>query len=86
MKPKRYPIAKNGDRFTPIMRGYKVACCDCGLVHRFDFDVIEQTTPERGGRWKGRKPKNHKRLRVALTVHRDNRATGQIRRWRKAKA
>ena len=24
----------------PIKRGYKMVCCDCGLVHRMDFDHI----------------------------------------------
>jgi hypothetical protein len=23
----------------PVLRGYKLACCDCGLVHRMDFRV-----------------------------------------------
>ena len=23
----------------PIRRGYKMACCDCGLVHRMDFRI-----------------------------------------------
>jgi len=23
----------------PIRRGYKMACCDCGLVHKLDFRV-----------------------------------------------
>lgn len=24
----------------PIMKGYKIACCDCGLVHKFEFKII----------------------------------------------
>jgi hypothetical protein len=26
---------------TPIMRGYLMACCDCGLVHEIDFKALE---------------------------------------------
>jgi hypothetical protein len=25
----------------PIRRGYKMACCDCGLVHTMDFRIYE---------------------------------------------
>jgi hypothetical protein len=24
----------------PVRRGYLMACCDCGLVHRLDFRVV----------------------------------------------
>lgn len=24
----------------PIRRGYRMACCDCGLVHEIDFAII----------------------------------------------
>ena len=26
---------------TPVMDGYKMACCDCGLVHVLDFAVVD---------------------------------------------
>lgn len=26
----------------PIRRGYKMCCCDCGLVHDVDFRVIKR--------------------------------------------
>ena len=25
----------------PVKRGYLMACCDCGLVHRMDFRVVD---------------------------------------------
>ena len=27
---------------TPIMGGYLLQCCDCGLVHKMDFRVIKR--------------------------------------------
>lgn len=30
-----------GDWIRPVPRGYKAACCDCGLVHKIDFRVHE---------------------------------------------
>ena len=46
MKNKRIRVEKeiaNGwSRWVqPVMRGYLLACCDCHLVHRMDFRVIE---------------------------------------------
>ena len=35
----RYPLVYDGDYVYPRMRGYKMMCCDCGLVHNIDFDV-----------------------------------------------
>lgn len=26
-----------GDWVFPVRRGYRLACCSCGLVHRIDF-------------------------------------------------
>lgn len=40
MKVRRdYKKVKDGDLVTPKMKGYKIGCCDCGLVHRIDFEV-----------------------------------------------
>lgn len=33
--------ASDGEWVQPIKRGYRVACCDCGLVHRIAFRVRE---------------------------------------------
>ena len=59
------PIA--GEWIRPVKRGYKMACCDCGLVHRLDFEHV---------RWgRGRK--------ILIRAFRDERATAAIRRERK---
>lgn len=60
----KYPSPKAGEWVRPKMKGYKMMCCDCDLVHRIDFKVI---------RW-GR---GHK---VTFRVFRDNRATAAARR------
>lgn len=57
-----YETPKEGEWVQPVPKGYKMQCCDCGLVHRLDFRIHEG--------------------RVQFRVFRDNRATGQIRRWR----
>lgn len=61
----RYEEPEAGEWVRPVMNGYKLACCDCGLVHDVDFRVSEDLE------------------RVEFRVFRNNRATGQIRRWMK---
>lgn len=34
-----YKKIKDGALVTPKLKGYKMGCCDCGLVHRIDFEV-----------------------------------------------
>lgn len=34
-----YEQPKRGQWVQPIRRGYKAACCDCGLVHRVDVRI-----------------------------------------------
>jgi hypothetical protein len=30
-----------GEWIRPKPVGYKLACCDCGLVHRYDFAIVD---------------------------------------------
>lgn len=52
----------------PIRKGYKIGCCDCGLVHVMNFRLI--------------KNKNGPGKKIQYQIERDNRSTGQVRRWR----
>jgi len=52
----------------PKRQGYKMMCCNCRLVHRLDFRLVKE-----GGRG----------YRIEFRAERDNRATGQARRWKK---
>lgn len=35
----RYPSVRAGEWVQPVEEGYKMACCDCGLVHKMDFRI-----------------------------------------------
>jgi hypothetical protein len=35
----KYERPKAGEWVQPVRRGYKMACCDCGLVHNMDFRI-----------------------------------------------
>jgi hypothetical protein len=64
----RYTKPKDGEWVQPIPRGYKLACCDCGLVHKLNFRVVRYA--------------NGKRTKVQFQAFRDNRATAAKRRRR----
>ena len=32
----------DGEWVQPVRRGYKMACCDCGLVHVLDFRLAKK--------------------------------------------
>lgn len=78
----RYPVAEvHEDGWTdweqPVMepRRYRLACCDCGLVHNFEFRVVqrfEDGTERVYGEEAGD-------VRVQWRCSRNARATGQVR-------
>lgn len=35
----KYGRPQNGEWIQPILRGYRLGCCDCGLVHQVDFRI-----------------------------------------------
>ena len=75
-------IAEKGEFSAPefpIMKGYKMACCDCGLVHDMEFFVFEVDKFLPDGYFEG-KVKRGKKWRIGLKARRNNRATGQMRR------
>lgn len=64
----KYKKISNGEilRFPEEGSIFNLACCDCGLVHKM---VVKNVTE---GKDKGM---------IDMIMIRDNRRTGQIRRW-----
>lgn len=60
----RYEHPEAGEWVQPVRRGYRMACCDCGLVHRLNFRLIS----------------NKRGHFIQFQVFRHERATGQVRR------
>ena len=73
----RYKQEKDGIWTQPRMRGYKMRCCDCGLVHRMEFRVLRLVKREHGGFKIGKLARGHY---IQLRASRDNRATAAIRK------
>jgi hypothetical protein len=54
----------------PIMDGYLMQCCDCGLVHEVDFKVMEKIgRTKRDGSWEAEPTKKGK-FRVGIRMRR----------------
>jgi len=66
----RSPAA--GEWIRPVHQGYRLACCDCGLVHRVDFRAVSHATNRATSE-----------ASVALRFWRDERATAAVRRERR---
>ena len=45
-----YSRPDEGVWVQPVRRGYKMGCCDCGLVHRLDFRLVKGRTQFRAFR------------------------------------
>jgi hypothetical protein len=80
---KHHKVQAN-ERVHPVMRGYHMACCDCGLVHKIDFIAVKVTRRYKDGTWRYRELDLEK-FRVVFEADRHNRATAQVRRWKKDK-
>ncbi len=63
MTKRKYPDIRDGEWIHPL-KGYRMACCDCGLVHHIDFRIVQH---------KGRN-------RIVFAGTRDRRATAAMRR------
>lgn len=62
---------------------FRMACCDCGLVHTMRFSVVEVTTTHPDGSFEISDAPAPERYRVMFRAARNNRATAAMRRWRK---
>ena len=66
------------DWVSPTLRQpYKLACCDCGLVHDMEFQAVEIVKEKRGGWWEGEPLKVA--YRVLFRVRRNERETEKLR-------
>jgi hypothetical protein len=70
---------------TPIMRGYRLGCCDCGLVHNVRFRVLRVTRRYGKGVFASTLCARTKNLRVEMKISRNERATSQMRRHMRGK-
>lgn len=61
---KSYQRVAPGEWVQPVRKGYGLACCDCGLVHKIDFRLVKYA----GGR------------KIQFRAFRDESATKALRK------
>lgn len=65
---KFYP-AKNKEWIQPKRKGYLMACCDCALVHRLDFRVVNEKVQFRASRARNFTARLRKKQRIKLRLN-----------------
>lgn len=68
----------------PVMSGYKLTCCDCGLVHEMEFEALRKGADNPDGSWRATEL-DRQRYRVQFRVRRHPLSTAAIRRHMKAR-
>jgi hypothetical protein len=64
----------------PVMTGYRLICCDCGLSHDMEFVVVKVLRHNEDGTWEHSDPLDSDRYRVLFKARRNNRSTANLRR------
>lgn len=75
----RYTRPKALEWVYPVMDGYRLRCCDCGLVHNVDFQVIKKSRTNKAGYFVAKPAAGW----VSFRVTRNERATAATRRRKK---
>jgi hypothetical protein len=64
----------------PMMKGYRMACCDCGLVHDMEFRVVKVSKTLADGTWEHGEPLDSAKFRVMFRAKRNNHSSGRLRK------
>ena len=75
MKKRKFDVPRAGGWIRPIPRGYRLACCDCSLVHRINFQIVADIP----GKAKRVRIIRDRQLHVEFQVYRDYHSTAQQR-------
>lgn len=67
----------------PVMKGYKMSCCDCSLTHDLEFQVVKVLKILPNGDWEHGDPLDPHKYRVLFRARRNKRSTSAARRKRK---
>ena len=68
---------------SPNPKIYRMACCDCNLVHDIMFSVVAVKRNHKDGTFTHTKNLDPKKFRVIFRCRRNNRSTSALRRKKK---
>lgn len=61
-----------GEEVFPQMQGYRMQCCDCGLVHTLNFRVVKVVSVSEDGVHSTVEPEGADSLRIVMTAFRED--------------
>lgn len=64
----KYRKVRAGQWVRPIMKGYNMMCCDCGLVHTLNFRIVGKRVVLQAFR-NNRATANTRRFRKQIILH-----------------
>jgi hypothetical protein len=70
-------------RWIQPVQDYKMACCDCGLVHNIQWNILKVTNTSADARRFSAENLPWGEYRLEMRVSRNKRSTAQIRRHQK---
>ena len=77
----RYPIISYGEWIRPRLRNFREQCCDCGLIHRLDFRIVDELRAAGAARSsKSKRARRTSKPCIEFRTRRDDRATAAARR------
>lgn len=64
MSSKKFAPVQDNEHVHPVMDGYLMKCCDCGLVHEMDFRAlrVKKTLPDGDWTYEALDPKKYRVL------------------------
>lgn len=65
-----FPRIEAGEEVLPEMTGYRMKCCECGLIHVVDFSIKKVVSNDSGDVWAEDFPAED--LRVVLSMVRED--------------
>lgn len=81
--PRMKKVTQQADGWSdwqqPVMKRYRMACCDCGLVHDMQFEVLRVKKHRPDGSWEAAETDPEK-YRVSFRARRNNKSTALLRR------
>lgn len=52
MSKRRYPQIEDGEWVRPTMKMHKEQCCDCGLIHKVEYEIVSVGKGKEGIRYR----------------------------------
>lgn len=67
MKSRKYHQVHDGVWFKPTMKNHMEQCCDCGLIHKVEYRIVDGEIEYKAWRVKGETKEVRRRRRISVS-------------------